>query len=751
MGGWTDRLAALQTAARELIRAHDQDEVFAILGQHVYAMTQARVWAGMYDASSDMLDIRFWLEDGQRLPAWEGLHSAGTGLGGVVANTGKTIATADYAAECKRLSAFPDGPVPQELRHRMPWVGVPLLSRGAVLGVLSASQSRGDAFDPTFVELLETLAVHSSMALENLALRAEEAAHRLELEARSAEVEESELRYRLLFERNPHPMWVLDQETLFFLAVNEAAVHHYGYSREEFLALQVPAIRMTDDMPEFLNRIRNATGTTGTSTHRRKDGGLITVEVLSYPIVFAHRTARFAVMTDVTDHQRAVAALRQQALYDSLSGLANRALLLDRLQNALLRADTEEPADHPVGLLVMDLDRFKEVNDTFGHKCGDVLLQLVSARLQAALPETFTLARLGGDEFAVLLPDATTQMAITVAERLLQTLEEPFMVEGLALAVGASIGIAVYPEHAGDTDSLLRRADVAMYVAKRNNNQGYAVYDLAQDQHSPDRLALAGELWQAIEHGDMVLHYQPKLDLCDGRVGGVEALVRWPHPQRGLVPPDQFIPLAEQTGLIDGLSRWVLAEAMRQSHIWRRQGVDLSMAVNISMRTLHDPRLPAIIADLLERWNVPAHQLHLEITETSLMAEPTRALEILQRLRSMGVGITIDDFGTGYSSLAYLKRLPVNDLKIDRSFVLDMVTDDSARVIVQSTIDLAHNLGMRVIAEGVEDAQTWSLLQALGCDEMQGYYASRALPAAEFGIWLARRQQRLDDRPAVAA
>ena len=320
----------------------------------------------------------------------------------------------------------------------------------------------------------------------------------------------------------------------------------------------------------------------------------------------------------------------------------------------------------------------------------------------------------------------------------MRTLEEPFMVEGLALAVGASIGIALCPEHARDTDTLLRRADVAMYVAKRNN-QGYAVYDRAQDQHSPDRLALAGELWQAIERGQMVLHYQPKLDLADGHVCGVEALVRWQHPQYGLVPPDQFIPLAEQTGLIDPLSTWVLDAALRQSQIWRRQGLDLTMAVNLSMRTLHDPRLPATIADLLERWSVPAESLHVEITESSLMAEPTRALEILERLRAMGVGITIDDFGTGYSSLAYLKRLPVNDLKIDRSFVMDMVSDESARVIVHSTIDLAHNLGLRVIAEGVEDAETWAMLRELGCDQMQGFYASRALPAAELRSWLATR------------
>ena len=737
--GRRDRLAALQTAARELAKARDHDEVFEILGRHAYAVTQARVWAALYDAATDTIDVRFWLEDGERLPVREGMQAGPAGLGGVVARTGQTIATADYAAECAKFESRPTGPMSHEMSHGMPWVGVPLVSRGLVLGLLSTSQNRGEPFDATLVELLETLAAHSSMALDNLALRAEDDVRRAELEARAAETEESELRYRLLFEHNPHPMFVFDLDSLRFLAVNEATVRHYGYSREEFLAMQITDILLPEGVPGFATRVRQSSSLGGVRIHRKKDGAHITVEIASHTTMFAHRSARFSVVTDITDHQIAVASLRQQALHDGLTGLPNRVLLLDRLQSVLPLDDHR--AEQPVALLVMDLDRFKEVNDTFGHKCGDVLLQLVSGRLQAALPDGATLARLGGDEFAVLLPNAPIRTATEVSEHLLRTLEEPFMVEGLALAVGASIGIALYPDHALDSDSLLRRADVAMYVAKRNN-QGYAVYDRAQDQHSPDRLALAGELWQAIERGQLVLHYQPKLDLADGRVRGVEALVRWQHPLHGLVPPDQFIPLAEQTGLIDALSTWVLGAALRQSQIWRRHGLDLSMAVNLSMRTLHDPRLPATVAGLLERWSVPADALHLEITESSLMAEPARALEILERLRGIGVGITIDDFGTGYSSLAYLKRLQVNDLKIDRSFVMDMSTDDSARVIVHSTIDLAHNLGMRVIAEGVEDAETWAMLRELECDQMQGFYASRALPAAELRIWLDERLGR---------
>jgi diguanylate cyclase (GGDEF)-like protein len=395
----------------------------------------------------------------------------------------------------------------------------------------------------------------------------------------------------------------------------------------------------------------------------------------------------------------------------------------------------------------MDLDRFKEVNDTFGHHYGDLLLRQAGERLQCALRGADTLARLGGDEFAVLLPVSDEADAADVAKRLLQTLEEPFAIEGHNLDIGASIGIAVCPDHAGDADTLLQRADVAMYVAKRSGT-GYAVYTSDQDQHSPNRLSLAGELRHAIEQDQLVLYYQPKLDLSTREVVGVEALVRWQHPGQGLVLPDQFIPLAEQSGLIHPLAEWVLGEAARQYHQWRSAGFDLPVAVNLSMRNLHDPRLSHTIAHLLATWNLTAAALHLEITESSLMADPDRALAVLGRLRELGLSIAIDDFGTGYSSLAYLKRLPVAELKLDRSFVRDMASDHRDRAIVRSTVELAHNLGLRVVAEGVEDRASQELLALLGCDQAQGYYISRPLPAADLTDWLRDRSQLPDLRAA---
>jgi diguanylate cyclase (GGDEF)-like protein len=436
---------------------------------------------------------------------------------------------------------------------------------------------------------------------------------------------------------------------------------------------------------------------------------------------------------DITARKQAEAALQHQALHDSLTDLPNRVLLHDRLQQAIRAAQRSGAA---VALLVMDLDRFKEVNDTFGHHTGDQLLEQLGQRLGSVLRASDTIARLGGDEFAVLLPTATVEDARQIAERLLQVLDEPFALGGLQLEIDASIGMALSPDHGSDADSLLRHADVAMYVAKRGAT-GHALYTADQDQHSPMRLAMVSELRRAIDQDELSLYFQPKVSLRDGTVTCAEALVRWTHPRHGLLGPDQFVPIAEQTGLVRPLARWVLEAALRQCNRWRQEGLDLAVAVNLSMRNLHDPEVVDTIRQLLARWGIPPARLVIEITESSLMADATRALDVLGRLRAMGVGISIDDFGTGYSSLAYLKRLPVHELKIDKSFVANLAHDDNDAAIVRSTVGLAHDLGLTVVAEGVEDQATWDLLEKLGCDVAQGYFLSHPLPAAELGEWLA--------------
>jgi len=429
--------------------------------------------------------------------------------------------------------------------------------------------------------------------------------------------------------------------------------------------------------------------------------------------------------------------LHRLATTDPLTGLPNRALLHERLEHALRRGPHRQPR---AALLLLDLNHFKEVNDTLGHQAGDLLLKELGKRLLDALGTLGSMARLGGDEFALLLPDTNVDAAEGVARQCLQALDAPFILEGHTLHVGGSIGVALAPDHGTDASTLLRCADVAMYLAKRRQ-AGYAFYASSEDQHSRSRLTLAGELQRAIQEGDLCLYYQPTMHLATGRVRGVEALVRWSHPQHGLLSPDQFIPLAEQTGLIVPLTSWVLESALRQCRAWQDAGLSLTVAVNLSMRNLQDPQLPDIVAGLLRDAGIAPALLTLEITESMLMADPISAQEVLIRLAALGVRLAIDDFGTGHSSLGYLKLLPVAELKIDRTFVLELDAQRNTgvlkdRMIVRSVTALAHALGLEVVAEGVESRRSYELLAAFRCDVAQGYYLSPPLAAAAVERWV---------------
>ncbi len=435
-------------------------------------------------------------------------------------------------------------------------------------------------------------------------------------------------------------------------------------------------------------------------------------------------------------NRRLLAELQVQALNDSLTGLPNRILFHDRLQQQILFSQRQGGR---FALFVMDLDRFKEVNDTFGHQSGDRLLVMVGERVRGVLRDSDTVARFGGDEFALLIPTADTEeRATAVARKIQAAFEAPFTLDHLILNVEASIGISIFPEHGEDPSALVKRADAAMYMAKRNKS-GYALYAPSDDQESRDGLLLMGEFRGAIEHDELVLHFQPEVELRSGEIVAVEALVRWRHPSRGLLSPDLFIPFAEQTGLMRPLTRWVIDSAIRQVRTWRtRSGAPMQLAVNLSARDFQDPELPGHVeAALIRRGMTPA-QLKLEITESVVMADAARSLETLTALRTMGVRLSIDDFGPGYSSLAYLKRLPVDEIKIDRSFVIDLVADADTSAIVRGTIDLAHDLERTVVAEGVEDEPTAALLSAYGCDAAQGYYYTRPLAAEEMADLISK-------------
>ena len=424
--------------------------------------------------------------------------------------------------------------------------------------------------------------------------------------------------------------------------------------------------------------------------------------------------------------------LEHQALHDALTRLPNRTLFTDRLEQSIRISAREKRS---FALVAVDLDLFKEINDTLGHNAGDQVLQEVASRVRRTLRDSDTVARMGGDEFAILLlnvPDQATVLLLT--QRIHQAIREPMTLESRVLEIGASMGIAMYSEHGATAEDLTRHADAAMYSAKRNRSD-IVVFDDQLERSTSDRVTRKGELRQAISNGELLLHYQPKFDLTSGEVIGVEALVRWQHPQQGLIYPDHFIPLAEESGLIKPLTQIVQRLALSQCRLWLDAGMSLAVAVNISAINLQDPDFPAQVEELLRDTRVPANLLELEVTETAIMTNPLHAMENIARLSAMGVQVSIDDFGTGYSSMAYLKKLLVAKIKIDKSFVMEMQRDNNDVVIVRSTIDLGHNLGLRVVAEGVEDQQSWDRLKAMGCDAAQGYHMSKPLSAEQFQLW----------------
>src|SRR5262245_6763809 len=434
------------------------------------------------------------------------------------------------------------------------------------------------------------------------------------------------------------------------------------------------------------------------------------------------------------ERARAEERIRHLAYYDALTGLANRTLFQNRLEQAVANGARSR---NPLSVLIMDLDGFKEINDTLGHLMGDGVLREIGRRLQARLRDSDTVARLGGDEFAAMLPNVGRAGAELAGRKLLSVVQEPLAIEGLNLDVRGSVGIALFPEHGTESEVLIQRADVAMYVAKENRS-GCEVYAQELDRHSPERLALMGDFRHAIARDQLRVHYQPKINLRTMEIYGVEALVRWQHPQLGLIMPDRFIPMAEQTGAVRPLTLWVLERALQQCLAWRSEGFELIAAVNLSPRTLQDAELPERVRALLELVDAPASMLELEITESVIMDDPLRSLQVLTRLSKMGLRLAVDDFGTGYSSFSYLRKLPVHEIKIDKSFIDDMV-EDGDEVIVQSTIELAHNLGLTCVAEGVEDEATLGRLAALGCDTAQGDIISPPLDGAEVVSWLRQR------------
>ena len=459
-------------------------------------------------------------------------------------------------------------------------------------------------------------------------------------------------------------------------------------------------------------------------------------------------------MTDISESVKQKAEIQFQAMHDSLTKLPNRNLLLDRMEQAI---NLSKRNAQKFAIIMMDLNRFKEINDTLGHPVGDQVLKEVAHRLQQILRKSDTIARLGGDEFAILLPDANDIYANHTANKILLALKRVIEIGHHKMYIGASLGISIFPDHGEDCHTLIKHADVAMYVAKRDS-VGCAIYDSRQDQHSVRRLKLEKDLHEAIQKNELTLHYQPKIDIRSKSISGVEVLVRWEHDELGMIMPNELIEIAEHTGLIQQLTEWILDAAIKSQSGWMERGLYLSMAVNLSALNLRDRKLVSQVRKSLRYWKVPAEMLELEITESAMMFDLGQAIEVLKLLDQMGIKLAIDDFGTGFSSLAYLKRLPVDCIKIDRTFISGMNLDKNDASIVRSTIELAHNLDLLVIAEGVEDKATLDKLANLGCDMAQGYYFSKPLAAdilihwmtsSPWGLVINQHKDQVSDSPST--
>jgi diguanylate cyclase (GGDEF)-like protein len=481
---------------------------------------------------------------------------------------------------------------------------------------------------------------------------------------------------------------------------------------------------------------------------------LISIPVASAEILMAVILLSGSVFVYLVSHlslqslqhiNRAMALERHRALHDVLTDLPNRILLYERINQAIASAKRNAGS---AAVMIMDLNRFKEINDTLGHHCGDRLLQQIAPMLKNNLRETDTVARLGGDEFAVVLPDTNHGTAVTIARKLQNTLRQPFMVEGHSLNMEMSIGIALFPQDGTDSDALLQSADVAMYMAKRSDS-GYAMYDAEQDLYTVNRLNMNSRLRSAVENNVLEAHFQPVIDIANSGIYCLESLCRWHDGELGDVPPREFIPMAENAGVIQQLTLQMLDKSLLQLRKWHDKGYRFSIAVNLSIKDIQSVEFPRKLASKMAAHNIDARYVILEITESSMMTDIKRCFKVLSDLHTMKVRLSIDDFGTGYSSLSYLKQMPADILKIDKSFIRNMIDDDNDAVIVRSTIDLAHNMGRDVIAEGVENQDTYDILDILGCNYIQGFHVCPPLPAAAIDEWLPDNARTIDQQAAV--
>jgi diguanylate cyclase (GGDEF)-like protein/PAS domain S-box-containing protein len=665
--------------------------------------------------------VTAWKRPGRDTSSYEATapqtsYRRGEGLAGRVWETGSPVSVPDVASDDSPRSA---AAVAAGLKGI---VGFPVRSGRRVVGMIALHTWAPRDLDEGLLAVMNDVGSQIGEFVERK--RAEVA------------LQESEKRMRSVLDNVSDGLATIEQ-TGIIESANPAVVKLFGYSEQDLVGQQADVLIATTHRSAFINylerRLKLDIPVSGAheTMGKRKNGSLFPLEFVVSSMQIGSRHLFIATLRDISERKAHTDALEYQALHDALTGLPNRSLFGDRLRQALLAARRNQKM---FGVLLLDLDRFKDINDALGHDRGDSLLQEVTARLRGVLRATDTIARLGGDEFAVLTIDAKhPDDVVSTARKILAALEGPFAIADQMVETGASIGIAMYPVHGDDPSTLLRRADVAMYVAKRSGG-GYAVYAPEQETQTLRRSGLAGELRRSIPQGELVLHYQPQVTLATGAIHSVEALVRWNHPREGLMPPDRFIPMAEETGIIHPLTAWVLDSALAQLVKWLEEGLDVSVSLNVSPRNIEDHSLEEMVARALGTFKVEPQRLTLEITEGVAMA--AAAAKALHRLNEMGVRLALDDFGTGYSSLLYLMRLPVNEIKIDRSFVSALASDPDSGAIVRSAVGLGHNLGLRVVAEGLQDRAAEAVLIEAGCDAAQGFLVGRPTPERETTVLL---------------
>ncbi|HYC26031.1 MAG TPA: EAL domain-containing protein [Roseiarcus sp.] len=556
---------------------------------------------------------------------------------------------------------------------------------------------------------------------------------------RIADLRRREASFRLLFESNPVPMWLFNVATLQFLSVNDAAVAHYGYSRERFLSMTLLDIMPEDDRLRLARQVGAGGGARLSEEnwrHIKADGLIIDVAVYPRELAYEGHAAALAAIIDITERKQAEARIAHMAHHDPLTDLANRVLFREKLNEALARMNRRR---NRVAILCLDLDRFKDVNDTMGHAAGDELLVAVADRLRAGVRATDTASRFGGDEFAVVQDDiADTNEISAFATRLLEQINRPYQLDGREIVVSASIGVSVAPDDSVDADTLLKNADIALYRAKADGRSNFRFFDPAADQRLKERRDLEVALRNALVRGELQLHYQPLVDLQTNEITGFEALLRWTHPKLGTIAPSQFIPLAEETGLICRLGEWVLQEACKEAATWP---TDLTVAINLSPTQFADGKLVPVVINALATSRLAARRLELEITEAVFARERDNNLITLRQLHDLGVRISLDDFGAGYSSLESLHSFPFDKVKIDRSFVNEIDDNPDCRAILRSVVELASGLRMVTTAEGVESPDQLERLRAEGCAEAQGFVFSRPMQSTKIRDFLAEHRR----------